>query len=192
AIVFVRPRFRIDAGRPHRSDRVNDVVRPQSSGDDHRNIHVLYDCSIDLPAAGHAERPDLHVAGPMAVQQQHVGNAIVAPGDGDAFVTGTLRIRAQPPQRVLSPCAMAGVSRSVDAPRWRIEGFNCATICSMSRRSAESGSATPLHGGGMAENMIRARSIDCSRGNEPSPTRTPIWSTPSSASARASSELEIS
>src|SRR5215471_2189552 len=63
--------------------------------------------------------------------------------------TGTLRIRAKPPQRVLSPCTMAGVSRSVDAPRWRIEGFNSATMCSMSRRSAESDNATPLHDDGM-------------------------------------------
>jgi DNA invertase Pin-like site-specific DNA recombinase len=49
-------------------------------------------------------------------------------------------------------------------------GVGAATV---QRVRAEMG-ATPLDDGGMLENISRARSTGCSRGNEPSPTRTPM------------------
>ncbi len=65
-------------------------------------------------------------------------------------------------------------SRSVDAPKCRISIFSSEMVPSMNRASEESSRAEPLHFVGMAENIRHALSMLRSRGNEPSPTSTPM------------------
>src|SRR5437763_3045811 len=62
-----------------------------------------------------------------------------------------------------------------------------ASTREISAGSADNDNATRFAPGGNAANIALARSADSSRGNAPSPTRTPMWSTPTRGSATASS-----
>ena len=76
---------------------------------------------------------------------------------------------------------------STAAPIWIMSGRVCSTTRAISAGSADSDSATRFAPGGNAAKIARARSVESSRGNAPSPTSTPMWSTPKRASATASS-----
>ena len=77
--------FGIDAGRSDRSDGRGHVVGPEPAGQDHRDRHRLDDPPADAPVVCDAECPDLAILRPVAVEKQEVGEALIAPGDIEAF-----------------------------------------------------------------------------------------------------------
>src|SRR5262249_19230556 len=152
------------------------------------NIYAFDDLPVEFPIVGYTKRANLRVTRAMAVQKQQVGNPVIALSDCDAFIADHRNTSHHDDGTtlLLEVSHVDGVSRSVEAPRCTIAGFSTDMARLMSRTSEVSSNAEPLDDDGMAENISRASSIMCSRGNEPSPTNTPMWSTPSSPRAAAS------
>ena len=58
-------------------DRIDNVFRPQTSRDDHRDADAFDDFPVQLPIVRSAQSTDLPVACPVAVEKQNVGDTII-------------------------------------------------------------------------------------------------------------------
>jgi hypothetical protein len=82
--VLIGLRFRVRTGRSNRSDRIDNIIRPKSPGQDNRRAHKLDDAAADGPIVRYAKRPNLAVGSSMAVQEQEVSDPVVAASNSDA------------------------------------------------------------------------------------------------------------
>src|SRR5690348_12143516 len=83
-VVLVGPRLGIDAGRSRGADSLGDVLWSETPGDDDGDANALDDLAVEVPAMGDAERAKLLVAGPVAVEQEKVGDPIIGFRERDA------------------------------------------------------------------------------------------------------------
>jgi len=87
AVIAVGARLGVHAIRRHLGDGVRHIAGAQPSGQDHFGAHRLHDTGADGPVMGEALRPNLDVPGLVTVQQEPVGNAVIALRPADAVFT---------------------------------------------------------------------------------------------------------
>jgi hypothetical protein len=73
--VPIRSRLGVDTGWTDGSDCLCDVVRSEAAGQDNRNTGEIHDAATGAPVVRLAERADLFVFRPIAVEKQKVRNA---------------------------------------------------------------------------------------------------------------------
>ena len=76
--------FRIYANRSNHPDCIGDIIGSKSPGQDNRRAHKLNDAAADGAIMRYSERTDLTVGFSMTVQQQEIGNPLVAAAECDA------------------------------------------------------------------------------------------------------------
>src|SRR3954453_10073611 len=80
--------FGVDPSGPNAANRISNVVGPETTCQNHRDANGVDNPATDAPVVGDTERPDLVVERPIAIQQDHIGDSVVALRNRDALLPG--------------------------------------------------------------------------------------------------------
>src|SRR5262249_12412770 len=70
--------------RSNCTDRVGDIIRPKTTRQNHRYPDKLDDTMAKLPVMRYPERSNLPIRFSMAIQEQEIGNSLVAASNSNA------------------------------------------------------------------------------------------------------------